>query len=281
MNSDPENQYVHHCRITDDGAVIFRCDTDSTKWPWLSLHPAHSIAVQSVNYFASVGASHAAGRLDPKKWSALTSLQWQTFTHEDNALPATHGVVDPQPDPDKADYAISLFNEQGDPVYRFTGAGVVFHNRDFKAWRAKARAEIMSLPEPEIFNYAAPEVVGVSQPVESFVSDLLQEGDTSKVQALVTSANGFMPAHPYHDGSGDHVNAGHLCDVAQQAAHTLRYRAGKEAAFPVAGRVTFKRYVELDRPFEVRLKENLTKADMISISFWQGEHHCADLVFQY
>ncbi|MCI5048558.1 MAG: hypothetical protein MRY59_13740 [Aquisalinus sp.] len=281
MNSDPTIHFVHDCLVTDDGAVMFKCDTDSTKWPWLSLHPAHSIAVQSVNYFASVGASFVAGRLDPQKWSALTSLQWQTFVHADEALPATHGVMDPQPDPDKADYAISLFNAQGTPVYRFTGVGVVFQNRDFKSWRAKARAEIMALPEPDTFRYAAPEAVGALHPVESFVTELIEKKDISIVRALVTSATGFMPSHPYHDGSGDHVNAGHLCDAAQQAAHMLRHQTGKNAAYPVAGRVNFKRYVELDRPFEIRLENHLTEADRISMSFWQGEYHCADLVLQY
>ncbi|WP_306250030.1 hypothetical protein [Parvularcula sp. IMCC14364] len=280
MSNIPENQFVHDCVVMQDGAVAFRCDTDQLKWPWLTLPPAHNIVVQSVNYFASIGASHVAGRIDPQKWTALTSFQWQTFACGADARPATHGVVDPQADPDRADYGISLFDAEGAPVYRFTGAGVVFQNRDFKSWRAKARQEIMALPVPEDFLYAVPERVGVTTAIESLVSDLSYDQDMPVVEVLVTSVNGFRPGHPYHDGSGDHVNSGHLCDAAQQMAHMIRSQAGRHA-HPCAGRVIFKRYVELDRPFRLSLTDISADQNDLTLRFTQGQYHCADLTFQY
>ncbi len=279
MNADQENQFTKDFVVTDDGAVTFRCETSVDDWPWLSLHPATNTVVQMVNYYSLTGVSAARENHDPEKWTALTSFQWQTFAMGADAHHATHGVADPKPTDDNIDYAATLFDAHGALVYRVGGTGVVFQNRDFKSWREKSKSRIMALPEPKGFQFVTPEEAGVATAVECFVGRI-GEGEALYVDALITEETGFSPAHPYHDGSGDHVNSTHICDAAEQAAHLIRHRFGKHG-YPNGGKVAFNRYVELNRPFRIVLVSDPAVLDQMQFRFEQGGRPCVDLTFSY
>jgi hypothetical protein len=60
------------------------------------------------------------------------------------------------------------------------------------------------------------------------------------------------PAHPWLDGSGDHVNSAHLAEVARQFVSLLR--AGQPFRV-TAAEMRFDRYVELGVPFTVERAE--------------------------
>lgn len=279
MNADQENQFTKDFIVTDDGAVSFRCESSVDVWPWLTLHPATNTVVQMVNYFSLTGVSAARDRHDPEKWTALTSFQWQTFAMGADARHADHGVADPKPHDDNIDYAATFFDVDGKLVYRVGGTGVVFQNRDFNAWRGKSKSKIMALPEPKDFQFVSPEEAGVKTPVECFVGSV-ETGEALFVDALITEETGFSPAHPYHDGSGDHVNSTHISDAAEQAAHLIRRRDGKRG-YPNGGKVAFNRYVELNRPFRIVLASDPARLEKMQFRFEQGGRPCVDLTLTY
>lgn len=279
MNANKQTQFTRDFVVTDDGAVSFRCDDNAKEWPWLALHPANSIVVQMVNYYSLTGVSAARDHHDPMKWTALTSFHWRAYATGPDAGHATHGVADPKSSADNIDYAATFFGGDGALVYRVGGTGIVFQNRDFKAWREKNKSKIMALSEPTGFKFAAPEAAGVATAAECFIGDL-SEDEATFVDALVTDESGFGPAHPYHDGSGDHVNSTHICDAAQQAAHAIRARSGK-TGYANGGKVAFNRYVELNRPFRIVLESDPAMLDMMSLRFEQGGRPCVEMKLSY
>ena len=267
------NEFCYDHIVTDDGAVAFKCSGDADAYPWLKLDPANNVAIQATNYFSLSSVSAILERRDPDKWTALTSFAWRVFGG--GATHPTHGSADARQG-EGLDFGASFFGPTGDLVYRMTGTGVIFKTRDFDAWRAKAKAEAAKLPAPTGFVFASPEDAGVATAAECFVSPLREEGGAQFCEALITKEGGFPPVHPYHDGSGDHVNSSHLLDVAQQAAHLVRQTAG----FPVAGEVQFTRYVELDRAIRVRISGEKV-SPTLKLAVFQGEHQCAGISFHY
>ncbi len=113
-------------------------------------------------------------------------------------------------------------------------------------------------------------MVGVAEQDHCFVS-LLVDGEKPSVQALVPKARGFMPVHPYHSGSGDHVNSNQLADVVRQFVNLLR---GEETLL-MNGGIEFSRYVELDRPFEVVATKGDKSSDHLAITVEQADRQCA------
>lgn len=265
--------YAYDHVVMDDGAVAFRCSIDAAKWRFLDLPLSNQITLQAINYFVLTSVSKALGAMDDNTWSALTSFHWRVLRDE---LPS-HGVADAPLDRTTPDYACTFFNADGAPVARVGGTGVVFRNRDFESWRMKAKQEVAALPEPTDFAFAAAGAVGVETQGEVFVGPLASDGD--RVAALITEKSGFPPAHPYHDGSGDHVNSGHMCDTVQQAAMLIRARDGK-AGYPTAGDVSFRRYVELGRAFDIVL-EAAEVDGALTFGVAQGQHSCATVKFRY
>ncbi len=274
-NSSADKSFSEAHIVLNDGSVAFRCSADAGKWPWLALHPANNIVVQMVNYWCSVETGRARGALDPTKWSALTACRWRTFSTAPDAGHATHGIA--TGDPDGAGFNMVFFDAAGALAYHLSGEGVVFQNRDFEGWRAKAKEKAARLPEPTDFVYAPPEAVGVATPVESLVSPVFESEGARAVDALVTKDNAFAPGHPYHGGSGDHVNSGHLLDAVQQAARLL---AGEEASVCAGGAARFKRYIELGRTF--RIVETKTPGDgEMAFVLHQGAESCAEITMGF
>ncbi|MEL7485866.1 MAG: hypothetical protein AAGJ87_01480 [Pseudomonadota bacterium] len=260
--------------ITPDQSVAFRISDDLEKWPWLALPPSHAIVAQMVNYFCSVEAGRARGNLDTEKWTALTSTSWWCGSTSRNAPHGAHGVVDRVGEADDSpDYKLTVFNGAGGLVYRMAGRGVVFRNRDFEGWREKAKTEIAALPEPADFRFADREAACVATKAEVCVSPAFEEGDARAVDALFTAHSGFG-GHPFHGGSGDHVNSGHQADAVQQAAQLLFGAAGAPLAIK-GGEAKFKRYVELDRPFRIALNGEKSAPGRPVFDLSQGGHPCS------
>ncbi|MEM8772528.1 MAG: hypothetical protein AAGD92_12840 [Pseudomonadota bacterium] len=260
-----------------DGAIAFQCSDDAERWPWLRLHPAHNIAIQSTNYFSLTGVSLFAQSLSGEQWSALTSFSWRVHNRGEGAKHPVGGRATQEAD--GISYQCAFQDGDGAPVYDVAGAGVVFRNRDFESWRAKAKAEIAALAPADRFEFAAPGDVGVETHVEVYVSPVVEDPIAEDeagpyVDALVTLENGFRPAHPYHGGSGDHVNSGHLCDAVQQGARLLG-----RSSYPSAGEATFTRYVELDRPFRLTCASQTAQKLVFEIS--QGPYKCATISVSY
>lgn len=257
-----------------DGAVTFQCSPDARKWPWLKLPPAHNIAIQTTNYYALSGVSLFTGATDGEKWSAITDFAWQVGVGgagERAAHPARGRSIN---NDDGIGYSCEFFDVDGRVVYSVTGAGVVFRNRDFEGWRAKSKAAVLATPAPNDFVYACNDAVGTASAAEVLVSVPVRRGADTIIEALVTQENGFPPAHPFHNGSGDHVNSSHLLDAVQQAAFQLR-----DHVFPSGGSATFRNYVELERPFQIVPIE--VKENEILFSVRQIGKECAQICLTY
>lgn len=257
--------------LLPDGAVAFRCAQDRLAWPWLALPATHPLVLQSLNYWASVETGRTRGTLDPTKWSALTYSRWDCAPGVSG--PITCGLADHPGDAFAGDtpaFRLTFFDSDGRFVCRLVGTGVVFRTRDFDRWRDRSRSEVRAQEHRADLVYAPPEALGVERPVECFVAPLGADSPAASA-ALVTRANGLMPRHPYHGGSGDHVNANHLADVGFQFAHLLH--AG-QTLHCTAGEMTFLSYVELDRVFTLTQRPNAQADGAVCIEVAQRGKVC-------
>ncbi|MEL6184953.1 MAG: hypothetical protein AAFU79_10040 [Myxococcota bacterium] len=108
------------------------------------------------------------------------------------------------------------------------------------ASRAKALKRAAEVPRPELTG-------------ARFVTPPQTEGALLRARGLVTSETGFHPTHPFHTGSGDHVNAAQLFDCALQLASFV-FNHENMGARCVSGAARFSRFVELDVPFETQTR---------------------------
>ena len=260
--------YTHSHQVGGDGSVAFRCSQDTERWPWLALPPFDPIVVQTINYWASVECGAARGTFDPTKWSALTEMDWTCGA--EGVGHAARGSYEVTGDEGNSRFHLRFFDADDAPVCQINGKGVAFRNRDFEGWRAKAKAELAERLPVGDFAYAPHETTGMRAQWQSFLSPLTR--GSTQARALITRENGFPPAHLYHSGSGDHVNANHLADVARQFAQALR--GGKPLAI-TGGAMTFKRYVELGRPFDIALAEDGLSEGNVTMNVTQAGIFCS------
>ena len=275
MENFPEPQFTHSQTVSEDGTVAFGCSTDVEKWPWLALPIYDPIFVQSINFYASVEAGLARGTFDPTKWTALTQMEWACERPESGA--PVRGVATTNMRDELPYFELSFFDASDALVLNLLGKGVVFRTRDFENWREIAKQKMDSALDVAEFQFAPSREVGVRTQGESYISSLIQD-DRVSAQALITETSGFRPAHPYHSGSGDHVNANHLADVGRQFACLVLGDAGVRCC---QGEMSFTSYVELGRPFDITLEEDARAQSKLSIAFHQAGRACARMAVQY
>ena len=249
MAQDKFSAFTSDHKVQPDGGVTFACSADREKFPWLVLHPSDVIPVQMMCFFASYETAQFHNAVEEGQWTALTKMTWRCDATGDNAKHAATGAASPPEQDGRPDFGLAFADPDGAQILKIKGEGVTFRNRDFEAWRSKNRDRILALPEPEGFHFADIKEVGVASAVECIVSPLMKTGDAQACDALITTETGFPPAHPYHDGSGDHVNSTHQTDAARQFAALLRPEFGARRCS--GGEMEFSNYVELDRPFRI------------------------------
>ena len=274
MKALPKHEFTRDHNVAKDGTVTFRCSDDIGIWPWLALDTQHPIVVQTINYWASVEAARARGTLDLSQWTALTHSDWQCGEKE--AGPLSHGKAEVENEGDREAYRLTFYDRDNAMIVQIRGKGVVFRNRDFESWRESAKQHLAKRAKQASFKYAAAASVGVASQKESLISPLCA-GNEPSAQALITKENGLMPAHPYHSGSGDHVNANHLADVATQFASLQR-------GAPVnvrGGEMHFLHYVELGHPFEISMESYQRAQHAISMAVTQAERNCAQINLKF
>jgi len=257
----------------DDGRFEFRCVHDVAARPWLSLHPHNPMFLQALNFWVPFEAGLARGHYGPEKWTALTETRWECGKR-DVGKPV-RGIASPVNEDDGLSYGITLYDDGGAEVYRLSGKGVIFQNRDFGAWRAGSKAKIAALPKPNEFEFAPHELTGAGAQSQSFISPIRNE-ETPSATALVTEKNGFIPHHPYLSGSGDHVNATHLHVIGEQFTSLLE---GGRKFVSTSGTMAFNRFVEIGHPITVKL--NKKSEGVVDLSFYQAENICAGMTFNY
>lgn len=276
-----KNAFTHSHRVLGDDAVAFRCSADQTRWPWLALEPRHPIVVQSINFQTLFETGTTLGAFDRAKPAALTTTRW--ICGDAGVGRVTHGVAaypKPAEGETRRSFHLTFFDAGGDLVCRLGGDAAVFRARDFASWRKEAKQSAEAAPKA--FAYAAAEALGVASDVERFLSPLRTDGPPS-AEGLVAKETGFIPQHPYHSGTGDHVNAHQLADAGLQFLSLVR---GGDARPCVGGDIAFKRYVELDRPFTITEAAPGTRtgadeeANVVSMTICQDERICTEMTFR-
>lgn len=252
------------CRVesVENDRVALVYDLDRAHWPWLALSPAHPVLVEKVQYFSAVTASWASGAMQPGVRSALTRIEWRCAP-EVRSYPE-RGLSEPWRGERSMGYRLRVWDGAAREIYEIRGEGFAFEDRDFDAFREKSRRAAREAAEPVEIDPGPDGLNFLAAPREV-------EG---RLVALgcVTSERGFQPGHPFHTGTGDHVNAAHLFDCALQLA---RLALGLAPSAPLdcrGGEARFQRFVELDAPFEARLEADARSADGadISVGFAQG-----------
>lgn len=275
MPDSPLNRFTHSHSVSDDGEVAFECSSDAEQWPWLALPPFDPIVVQSINFFATMETGLTRGTHDPTKWTALTQTEWTCGKRGTGH--AARGSVLMDQGKEGLYYRLKLFDAADALVATTSGTGVAFRTRDFGAWRKTAEPKAAPLQSPDDFQYAPAEALGLATQVESFVSPLI-EGGVPSVRVLIAKENAFVPHHPYHDGSGDHVNSTHLGDACRQFARLV---LGDARLVCAGGEMRFIRYIELGRPFHITLVEDVRSENTISMVVRQMERECATAMIRY
>ncbi len=232
-----------------NGRATLRYDLNHDRWPWLSLPVNHPVLQDKYLYFSTLSVYIAEGKFDDSVLTALTQVRWEIFRNDSDQLHADQGSFNSIVEEGRSGFELTGYTASGAKVFKQTGRGRDFPVAQFKAMRAASRAEALATLSPATLNFAAPNELGLGSDGISFVTRAQELDGEQWVDAQVTSEAGFHPTHPFHTGTGDHVNAGHLLDCALQAAHA--FLGGKLEC--IAGEAQFKRYVELDLPFSLRL----------------------------
>lgn len=255
------------CRVTAvrgmEASLTY--DLDHQRWPWLALPAFHPVLVEKYQYFSSVTTGWVVLDQAPSVQSALTQMTWRCSPASFSGEQAKHGHCKLWQRERDMGYELVTQLANGQEVTRYTGAGFAFADRDFKTWRAKSRKTALAQCGEFDFEPAKPTTVGLEAGGLSYVTPLSEINGQPATTACVMTDNGFHPAHPFHTGSGDHVNAGHLFDCVQQAAHLVLQ--ARQPLTCTGGRAEFMRFVELDVPFTIRLEARVTAEGEARLSF--------------
>lgn len=269
MQGSKTSAYTHGHVVRDDGSVAFACSQDGVRWPWSLLHAHHPGAIQALSYWASVESAMALGSWDPDKWSALTWTRWECGDPEVGRI--DHGTYRRNVIEGKESFSIFLYDSADRLICRLDGRGVVFRTRDFEKWRQPDKAAAPKAPS-DSFTYAPDKLLGIAPGERPFLSPLGGDGAI----ALIDKANGMPPGHPWLDGSGDHVNSAHLAEAARQFASLLRHG---DAFRVTSAEMTFRHYVELGSPFEIR-RISVEDSQTLAMEVSQAGHHCTSIEYR-
>ncbi len=255
-------------RLTDfaEGEAAFAYDLDRTCWPWLSLPAGHPVVLEKYQYFTTVTAALAFGDMKPGVRSALTGMSWSLGPAGHDAGYADRSRCQRHADEQgNLNLSVQLGNAQGEDLGRILCQGRSFPDRDFASWRSGSRDAVLSRDDSPAF---IPASLADGRP--GFVSGAQRQDGLDCVLARVSAAEGFHPRHPFHTGSGDHVNAAQLFDCALQAAEQW---PGAGPRLCLGGEARFLRFVELDAGFEILCTQRDEEADgglRLDLLFRQG-----------
>lgn len=277
------HNFVVDPQIIDERHVHYRLDINHDRWPWLTLPPHHPSLIGKHSFFVGVGCALDLLQLPPETASALTEVHWTNWPDcfvSDHARSAQAQISQ---EDERFHFACELLNAGGDLIQTMEAWGVMFQHRDYGSWRDKIKQAI-ERTRPEDFNFADMETAGLRRREECFVSPLHEGRKGLSCYALLDAASGFVPQHPWHTGTGDHVNASQLLDVAYQSAHLVAHAQGwwspGQAMRCNAGEARFRKYIELSAPFEITLTgyKPLLQGRSLHLGMQQNGKSCAEIV---
>ena len=257
-------------------------DLDAKLWPWLNLPPHHPVLVEKYQYFGATTASWEQGLFTPETFTALTSFGWGCTPAAFAGDYPTRGVFKTQNGEEAMGFSLNVGADDGQVMYQTRGQGFAFKDRDYRVWRERSRRAALDAKVTADFQFLSPEAVGLAANGHSFIGVSEQADQALTLIACVTKQGGYVPEHPFHTGSRDHVNAAQLMDCGLQAAHWF-LGGGQSWAEPlicIGGEARFQRYVELDVPFTITLVEQVPNTS-VQLKFSQAGYDNAVLVLKW
>ncbi len=282
-----ETSLVRETRVEDASHCTLEYDPDPDRWPWLALPCWHPVVAEKYAYFSGVTAGLAVGVLQPATFTALTGMQWSYHGDTAGARYPLRARCRSLLEDSAAAYSVDARDAADRTLFRIEGQGVIFRNRDFDAWREQRRRLHGEDGNAARLDRAGAGACGVTD--AAVVRIGAYDAEKQVCLALLTRADGFHPGHPYHTGSGDHVNAAQLLDCASQAAHAVLLHEGLRAPDSGAlvclgGKARFRNYIELGTIFSIRLTKLLQEepgAFDLRFDLHQHEAVCARLTLRF
>lgn len=249
-----------NARVIDSSQLGFALDLCPERWPWLALPAWHPALAGKLSFFTGIKAGEELFDMPSGVASAVTRISWENYGACRLGLHAHHGTIHAGQDGKRFHYDSEFTDAEAGTQQVLRAEGVIFQQRDFGGWRRKMKQAIQTVDHmrPQDFGFAEPASAGVTTRPECFVSPLHESRQGLACYALLDAESGFTPGHPWHTGSGDHVNACHQLDICWQASHLVGraqgwWHAGQDYICS-GGQAAFRQYLELGAPIGVKLK---------------------------
>lgn len=284
--------YPHQLLINTENisetALSFDLDSNPERWPWQQLPAHHPALAGKLSFFTGFKCGESLFDIPKGVATAVTLVRWENHSACLQGSQAMRGMVNSGQAEQRFHYDTELYDSKGDLQQSILAQGVAFQQRDFSGWRRKMKQaiQLVDAMRPADFGFAEPASAGVASKAECFVSPLHENKQGLACYALLDSKSGFLPRHPWHGGTGDHVNASHQLDASWQAAHLIGRAQGWWSAgsklICTGGEARFKNYIELGSPFEIRLKRwrPLENGQQLSFALSQGGKPCASMTLR-
>lgn len=254
-----DHQLLLNTQVTEANCLRFDLDPDLQRWPWLALPAWHPALPGKLSFFTGIKAGEELFKMSSKLATAVTRITWENHDACLLGQRAAGGLIRTEKTGERFHYDSDLQNAVGTTQQLIRAEGVVFSQRDFKGWRRKMKQAIQTVDNmrPQDFGFAEPASTGVATRQECFVSPLHESRQGLACYALLDADSGFTPQHPWHSGTGDHVNASHQLDIAWQASHLIGRAQGwwppGQMHVCSGGQAAFRNYLELGVPIALRL----------------------------
>lgn len=255
-----KHQLLTNTRTLGTSRLRFELDSDAKRWPWLTLPAWHPALAGKLSFFTGIKAGEDLFALPTSMASAVTHIGWENHLPCLRGSPAVGGIIGTEQSEQRFRYDSEFQDADGQPQQTIRAEGVIFRQRDFGGWRRRMKQTMQAVDQmrPQDFGFAEPASAGVDSGRECFVSPLHESRQGLACYALLDADSGFAPGHPWHTGTGDHVNAAQQLDICWQASHLIGraqgwWRPGQMYVCS-GGQAAFRQYLELGAPIAVRLK---------------------------
>ncbi len=278
-----DHQLLLNTRLVSETQMRFELDDNPERWAWQRLPAWHPALVGKLSFFTGFKCGESLLEMPTGTATAVTVMRWQNQGQYLQGKQSFFGQVSTGQSEHRFHYDTELYDAKGELQQTILSQGVAFRQRDYRGWRRKMKQAIQAIDamRPVDFGFAEPASAGVSTRAECFVSPLHENKHGLACYALLDDKSGFTPAHPWHSGTGDHVNASHQLDATWQAAHLIGGAQGWLSADSklvcTDGEASFKKYIELGTPFELRLKgwRPQVEGQRLSFTLSQGGNPCS------
>lgn len=280
-----DHQLLINTRQSGESTLHFDLDKNPARWAWQKLPAWHPALAGKLSFFTGLKCGEGLFEMPTGMATAMTLVRWMNQGSSLSGRQSFTGQVSSRQAEHRFHYDTELYDVDGKLQQTILAQCVIFQQRNFGGWRRKMKQAIQAIDNmrPQDFGFAEPASAGLASKAECFVSPLHEGKNGLACYALLDARSGFRPQHPWHGGTGDHVNASHQLDAAWQMAHLIGRAQGwltsNSLMINTGGEAKFLNYIELGTPFELRLKgwRPLDEGRQLSFALSQTGKACATI----